>query len=163
MSSRPTVERLDGPILVTVAGVILLVTVFALLLLQIAIPGMASAFAANNPEVADLVVPYSAAAIAFVACFQVALLVAWRMVWLSVNGRARTRGAVWCASVIVICAALATVLTFGVAAHVVRHTPGGPALFPISLTAIIGTVTTLLLVGWRRRLAAEVSRIETAG
>lgn len=163
MSSRPAVERPDGLIQVAVAGVLLLVTVFALLLLQIAIPGWASAFAASNPEVADLVVPYSAAAIAFVACFQVALLVAWRMVWLWVDGRGRARGAVRCADVIVTCAAIATVLTIVVAAHVARHTPGGPALLSIYLTAIIGTVVTLLLVGRRRRLAAEVSRLETAG
>ena len=163
MSSRPAVERLDGLIPVAVFGVLLLVMVSALLLLQIAIPGWASAFAADAPEVADLVVPYSAAAIAFFACFQVALIVAWRMVWLSVNGRGRTRGAVWCASVIVICAAIATVLTIGVAAHVARHTPGGPALLFIYLTAIIGTVVTLFLVRWRRRLASEVSRIETVG
>lgn len=163
MSSRPAVERLDGLIQVAVFGVLLLVTVFALLLLQIAIPGWASAFAADAPEVADLVVPYSAAAIAFFACGQVALVVAWRMLWLSVDGRGRTRGAVRCAGVIVACAAIATVLTIVVLAHVMRFTPGGPSVFYIGLTAIIGTVVTLFLVRWRRRLASVVSRIETAG
>jgi hypothetical protein len=163
MSSRTAVERTDGMILVAVAGVFLLVTVLVLLLLQIAIPGWASAFAAHNPEVADLVVPYSAAAIAFVACFQVALLVAWRMVWLSDDGRGRTRGDVRCAGVIVACAVIATVLTFAVAVHVARFTPGGPAVLWIGLTGIIGTVVTLLLVRWWRRFAAEVSRLATAG
>jgi cytochrome bd-type quinol oxidase subunit 2 len=163
MSSRPVVERTDGVILVAVAGVVLLVTVFALLLLQIAIPGWASAFAVKNPEVADLVDPYSAAAIAFVACFQVALLVAWRMAWLSIDGRGRTRGAVRCADVIVVCAGIATVLTIVVGAHVARHTPGGPSLLYIYLTAIIGTVVSLFLVRWRRRLASEVSRMDPTG
>lgn len=163
MSSRPAAERLDGLIQVAVAGVVLLVTVFALLLLQIAIPGLASAFAADAPEVDDLVVPYSATAIAFIACFQAALLVAWRMVWLWVDGRGRTRGAVRCAGVIAACAAIATLLTVVVAAHVARHTPGGPALLLIYPTAIVGTVVTLLLVAWWRQFAAEVSRFETAG
>lgn len=162
MSTRPADERRDGLVDVPVAGVVVLVMVFALLLLQLAIPGRASAFAAINPEVAHLVVPYSAAAIVFVACLQVALLVAWRMVWLSVHGRGRTRGAVRCSSVIVACAAIATVLTIGVAVHVMLNTPGGPAVLFIYLTAIIGTVVTLLLVRWRRRLAAEVSRFGTA-
>lgn len=163
MSSRPAAESPGGLIQVAVFGVLLLVAVFGLLLLQIAIPGWASAFVVNNPEVVDLVVPYSAAAIAFVACFQVALLVAWRMVWLWVDGRGRTRGAVRCADVIVTCAAIATVLTIVVAVHVILNTPGGPALLFIYLAAIIGTVTTLVLIRWRRRFSAEVSRLETAG
>jgi hypothetical protein len=148
---------------VAVAGVVILITVFALLLLQIVIPGWASAFAAHNPEVADLVVPYSAAAITFVECFQVALLVAWRMVWLLVAGRGRTRGAVRCAGVIVACAGIATVLTIAVVVHVARFTPGGPAVLWIGLTGIIGTAVTLLLVRWWRRFATEVSRLATAG
>ncbi len=64
--------------------------------------------------------------------------------------------------VIVACAVIATVLTIGVAAHVMLSTPGGPALFPIYLTAITGIVTTLLQARWRRRLAAGVSHLETA-
>lgn len=160
MSIRPADERREGLVDVPVAGVVVLVMVFALLLLQLAIPGWASAFAATAPEVTDLVDLYSAAAIAFFACFQVALLVAWRIAWLSVNGRGRTRGAVRCASVIVACSAIATVLTIVVAVHVARFTPGGPAVLWIGLTGIIGTVVTLFLVGWRRQLAAAVSRLE---
>ena len=159
MSSRPAPEHPDWPAQAAIVGLLLVPSV----LLQLAIPGWASAFAANNPEVIGLDVPYSAAAIAFIACFQAALLVAWRMVWLSVDGRGHTRGAVRCADVIVACAAIATLLTVVVAVHVNLNTPGGPALLFICLTAIIGTVVTLFLVRWRRRFAAEASRSETAG
>lgn len=162
MPSRPGAADPDGRLLVAVAGAALLGTELGLLLLQIAIPGWATAFAADAPEVADLVVPYSAAAIAFIACFQVALLVAWRILWLSVDGRGRSRAAVRCASIIVGCAGVATVLTVVVLVHVAWFTPGGPSLLWIGLTAIIGIVTTLFLVRWRRRLASEVSGAQTA-
>jgi cytochrome bd-type quinol oxidase subunit 2 len=142
---------------VTVFGVLGMVVA---LLLQIAIPGWASAFAAKNPEVTHLVVPYSAAAIAFVACFQVAFLSAWRMRWLSEDGRRQSRSARRCADVIVACAAIATALTVVVLVHLIRFAPGGggPSVYPIGLTAIIGAVVTVLLVRWRRRLASSFSR-----
>lgn len=156
MSSRPAGEQPDWPVQATVVGLLLVPSV----VLQLAIPGWASSFASRVPEVTHLVVPYSAAAILFIACGQVALLAAWRFLWLSEAGRRRSRSARRCADVIVACAGIATTLTAGVLVHLLRFAPGGggPSVYPIGLTAVIGAVVTVLLVRWRRRLAPSFSR-----
>lgn len=156
----PETRYPDWPVQAAIVGLLLLPSV----LLQLAIPGWASSFASRVPEVTNLVVPYSAAAILFIACGQAALLAAWRFRWLSEDGRGRSRSARRCADVIVACAAIATALTVVVLVHLIRFAPGGggPSVYPIGLTAIIGAVVTVLLVRWRRRFASEVSRVETA-
>jgi cytochrome bd-type quinol oxidase subunit 2 len=151
----PETRYPDRPVQVALVGLVLLPSV----LLQLAIPGWASSFASRVPEVTRLVVPYSAAAILFIACGQVALLAAWRFLWLTENGRRRSRSARRCADVIVSCAAIATMLTSGVLVHLLRFAPGGggPSVYPIGLTGVIGAVATGLLLRWRRGLTPSVS------
>lgn len=157
MSSRPAPEH---PGLLLQAAILVPLLVPSVLV-QLAIPSSASNFAATEPGVADLVVPYSAAAILFIACGQVALLAAWRLLWLPGDGHRPARRR-W-ASVIVACAAIATALTVVVLVHLFRFAPGGggPSVYPIAVTAIAGAVTTVLLVRWSRRLGSAITRPET--
>lgn len=159
MSSRPAVELPDRVTPTVASMVVVAVTVLPLLLIQLAIPGQASAFAETTPEVADLVVPYSVAAILFIACLQVAALAAWRLLWLYGDGRLRTRTGLRWVDVIVACAAIATGLCIVVLVHMVGYVPsnGGPTGIFIVPTIVGGAVTTALLVRWRRRLAREIA------
>ena len=158
MSSRPAVERPDRVTHAAVSVIVLAVTVLPLLLIQLAIPGRASAFAETTPEVAYLVVPYSVAAILFIACIQVVLLAASRLLWLSGDGRLRTRVGLRWVDVIVACAAIATGLCIVVQVHMVGYVPsnGGTAGLFIMPTIIGGLVSIVLLVRWRRRLVSAL-------
>ncbi|ROS23915.1 DUF2975 domain-containing protein [Cellulomonas sp. PhB150] len=63
----------------TVRGLVVLLVVGGLAL-QLVIPGAAAGVARTFPEVTHLVVPYSLAAIAAIACLQVALVAVWFLV-----------------------------------------------------------------------------------
>ena len=129
------------------------------MLAQVLVPVYASQVGTINPEVAYLVVPYSAAAILFIGCGQVALLVVWRLLSLVDGGAIFTRGAVRCVDVIAACAAVATVLSAGVLIHMLGFVPGGGGPMTLYLAACItvGLAFVLLMVVVRGVLQSAVA------
>ena len=105
--------------------VALVVLLLGSVLAQILVPVYAYEVGKRLPEVAYLVVPYSVAAILFIGCGQVALLVVWRLLSLVDGGVIFTRRAVRWVDVITACAAVATVLSVGVLIHMLGFVPGG--------------------------------------
>jgi hypothetical protein len=105
--------------------VALVVLLLGTVLAQVLVPVAASQFGTTVPEVAYLVVPYSLAAILFIACVQVALLVVWRLLSFVDGGVIFTRRALRWIDVITSCAAVATVLSAGVLIHMLGFVPGG--------------------------------------
>ena len=87
------------------------------MLVQVLVPVYASQVAMIFPEVEYLVVPYSVAAILFIGCGQVALLVVWRLLSLVDGGVIFTRRSLRWVDAITACAAVATVLSAGVLVH----------------------------------------------
>jgi hypothetical protein len=139
--------------------VALLVLLFGTVLAQVLVPVFASEVGAGFPEVAHLVVPYSAAAILFIGCGQVALLAVWRLLSLVDRRVIFTRGAVRWADVIVACAAIATVVSAGVLAHVLGFVPGGggPMVYYLAACAVGGLASVLLMVVMRGLLLSAVA------
>lgn len=108
---------------------LLRVAIVALLLgsalVQILLPVVAFEVGTTVPEVAYLVIPYTVAAILFIACGQVALLVVWRLLSMIADGVIFTRRAMRWVDVITACAAVATVLSASVLIHMLGFVPGG--------------------------------------
>ena len=128
-------------------------------LVQVVVPVYASGVGTRFPEVAYLVVPYSVAAILFIGCSQVALLVVWRLLSLVDGGVIFTRRAVRWVDVITACAAVATVLTAGVLVHVLGFVPGGggPMVYYLAACITAGLALVLLMVVMRGLLLSAVA------
>ncbi len=139
--------------------VALLVLLLGSVLAQILVPVYASQVGARFPEVDYLVVPYSVAAIVFIGCGQVALLVIWRLLSLVDGGVIFTRRAVRWVDVIVACATIATVLSIVVLIHVLGFVPGGggPLVYYLAACIAAGTAFVLLMVVMRGLLLAAVA------
>ena len=139
--------------------VALVVLVLGTVLAQVLLPLFASEEGRFFPEVAHLVVPYSVAGILFIACFQVALLVVWRLLSLVDDGVIFTRRALRWVDVITACAVVATVLSAGVLIHVYFCVGiGGPHVFlglPASLGG--GLAFVLLMVVMRGLLELAIA------
>jgi hypothetical protein len=97
--------------------VALVVLLLGSVLAQVLLPVFASQEGLIFPEVAYLVVPYSMAAILFIGCGQVGLLVVWRLLSLVNGGVIFTRRALRWVDVITACGVVATVLSAGVMIH----------------------------------------------
>src|SRR3972149_12032931 len=105
--------------------VALVVLLLGTVVVQALLPVLASEVGTTFPEVGYLVVPYSVAAILFIGCGQVALLVVWRLLSL-VEGRVIfTPPALRWVDVLSACAAVATGLSAGVTIHMLGFVPGG--------------------------------------
>jgi hypothetical protein len=135
--------------------VLLLGTVFV----QFLVPVQATMVGTRYPEVEYLVVPYSLAAILFIVCVQVALLVVWRLLSLVDGGVIFTRRAVRWVDVIIGCAAVATVLSIGVLVHMLRFVPGGGGPMGLYVSACIvgGLAFVLLMVVMRGLLLSAIA------
>ncbi len=135
--------------------VLLLGSIFA----QGLVPVQATMVGTTYPEVEYLVVPYSLAAILFIACCQVALLVVWRLLSLVDGGVIFTRRAVRWVDVIIGCAAVATVLSIGVLVHMIRFVPGGGGPMGLYVSACIvgGLAFVLLMVVMRGLLLSAIA------
>ena len=122
-------------------------------------PVSASQFGTTVPEVAYLVVPYSVAAILFIACVQVALLVVWRLLSLVDSGVIFTRRALRWVDVITACAAVATVLSAGVLIHMLSFVPGGggPTIYFLAACVAVGLAFVLLMVVMRGLLESAIA------
>jgi len=135
--------------------VLLLGTVFV----QVFVPLYASQVGTIHPEVAYLVVPYSMAAILFIGCGQVALLVVWRLLSLVDGGIIFTRRALRWVDAITACAVVATVLSVGVLVHMLSVVPGGggPMIYYLAACIVGGLAFVLLMVVMRGLLEAAIS------
>ena len=127
--------------------VALVVLLLGSVLAQVLVPVFASEAGRIFPEVAYLVVPYSVAAILFIGCGQVALLVVWRLLSMVNGGAIFTRRAVRWVDVITACGAVATVLSAGVMIHMLGFVPGG------------GGPRVYLLAGWQSSTRQIESRV----
>jgi hypothetical protein len=127
--------------------VALLVLLLGSALVQLLVPVYASGVGTRFPEVGHLVVPYSVAAILFIGCGQVALLVVWRLLSLVDGGAIFTRRAVRWVDVIMACAAVATILSAGVLVHLLGFVPGGggPMIYYLAACIAAGLALGLLL------------------
>ena len=148
-------NMLASRLLRVVLVVLLLGTVFA----QVLVPVFASEVGTTFPEVAYLVVPYSVAAILFIGCGQVALLVVWRLLSLVDRGVIFTRRALRWVDVITACAAVATVLSAGVLIHMLGFVPGGggPTIYYMAACLAGGLAFVLLMVVMRGLLVSAIA------
>ncbi len=128
--------------------VALVVLLLGTVLAQVLVPVFASEEGRIFPEVAYLVVPYSVAAILFIACGQVALLVVWRLLSMVDGGVIFTRRALRWVDVITACAVVATVLSAVVLIHLLGFVPGGggPTVVPRLAACLAGGLAFVLLM-----------------
>jgi hypothetical protein len=135
--------------------VLLLGSVFA----QVLVSAYASEVGRRFPEVAGLVVPYSAAAILFIGCAQVALLVIWGLLSLVDSGAIFTHRALRRVDALVACAAVATVLSAGVMIHMLAFVPegGGPMVYYLAACITGGLASVLLGVVMRGLLQSAIA------
>ena len=148
-------DRLASRLLRVALVVLLLGSVLA----QVLVPVSAAQTGTAIPEVAYLVVPYSLAAILFIACVQVALLVVWRLLSLVDGGVIFTGRALRWVDVIIGCAVVATVLSIGVLVHMLRFVPGGggPTIYFMAACVVGGLAFVLLMVVMRGLLEAAIA------
>ncbi len=139
--------------------VALVVLLLGSVLAQVLVRVYASQVGTTFPEVAYLVVPYSVAAILFIGCGQVALLVVWRLLSLVDGGVIFTPRAVRWVDVITACAAVATVLSVGVLIHMLGFVPGGggPMIYYMAACVAGGLAFTLLMVVMRGLLVSAIA------
>jgi uncharacterized membrane protein YpjA len=147
--------RLASRLLRVALVILLLGTVLG----QVLVPVFASQFGTTVPEVAYLVVPYSVAAILFIACVQVALLVVWRLLSMVDGGVIFTRRALRWVDVIIACAVVATVLCAGVWIHMLGFVPGGGGPMSLYVAACIacGLAFVLLMIVMRGLLESAIA------
>jgi len=139
--------------------VALVVLLLGTVLAQLLVPVYASQTGTTFPEVAYLVVPYSVAAILFIGCVQVALLVVWRLLSLVDGGVIFTRRALRWIDVIIACAVVATALSAGVWIHMLAFVPGGGGPMSVYLVACIvsGLAFVLLMIVMRGLLESAIA------
>jgi hypothetical protein len=139
--------------------VALVILLLGTVLAQVLVPVYASQVGTTFPEVAYLVVPYSVAAILFIGCGQVALLVVWRLLSLVDGGVIFTGRAVRWVDVITACAVVATVLSAGVLIHMLGFVPGGggPMIYYLAACVASGLAFVLLMVVMRGLLVSAIA------
>ena len=127
--------------------VVLVVLLLGTVLAQVLVPVSASEVGTRFPEVAYLVVPYSVAAILFIGCGQVALLVFWRLLSLVSGGVIFTRRALRWVDVITACGAVGTVLSAGPMIHLLFVVGvGGPGVVLGLAACLVGGLAFVLLM-----------------
>jgi len=128
-------------------------------LCQVLIPYQANLVAADFPEATSLVVPYSAAAIAFVVCIQVSLAMVFWLLGKVGNQTIFTNAALRPVSVIIWCIVIATGLSLAVLLYMCfgpeYATGGGAGLFMLACV-VGGTALALLMVVMRGLLRAAI-------
>lgn len=144
---------------IQVLRIALIVLLLGSVLVQLLVPLLASQEATLFPEVAYLAVPYSVAAILFIACGQVALLAVWRLLSLVRLGAIFTRGALRWVDLITACAAIAAALGAGVLFHLVYIVGAYNAVLSLGLAACLvgGLAFVLLMVVMRGLLQSAIT------
>ncbi len=148
-------NTLAGRLLRVALVVLLLGTVFV----QVLVPVQATMVGTSIPEVAYLVAPYSTAAILFIVCVQVALLVVWRLLSLVDGGVIFTHRALRWVDVIITCAVVATVLSAAVLIHMLGFVPGGggPTIYFMLACIAGGLAFVLLMIVMRGLLESAIA------
>lgn len=136
--------------------VALVVLLLGSVLAQVVVPVYASEVGTRFPEVAYLVVPYSVAAIVFIGCGQVALLVVWRLLSLVDGGVIFTRRAVRWVDVITACGLVAAVLSAGVLIHLIAFV-GSPIIYFVAACVAGSFAFVLLMVVMRGLLLSAIA------
>lgn len=150
---------------VNLLRIFLVVLVLGGLGVQLLIPVLAVDVGHQNPEVAHLVVPYCAAAIAAVACVQVALVAVWRLLTLVADDVIFSPRSLRWVDTIIWCAAVATVLSAAVLVDLVLiEQTGGPGPFLALVGCTVAGMALVLLMAVMRGLlqAATADRRELA-
>jgi hypothetical protein len=139
--------------------VVLAVVLLGTLLAQVLVPVEASQVGAAIPEVAYLVVPYSLAAVLFIACGQVALLAVWRLLSLVEGGVILTRRSLRWVDTIIGSGVVATTLAVVVTVHMLGFVPGGggPTIYVMAACVTAGLAFVLLMVVIRGVLEAAIA------
>jgi hypothetical protein len=146
--------RLAGQFLRVTILVLMLGTVLAQVLVRVA----ASHSAVTYPELAYLELPYSVAAILFIACVQVALLTMWPLLSRVDHGIVLTRPTVRWINVIATCGAVAAVLSAGVLVHmIVVVGAGGPVFYYLGACVVGGVAAGLTMVVTRGVLESAIA------
>ena len=146
--------RLASRLLRLTVLVILLGSVLAQVLVRVA----ASQSAVTYPELAYLELPYSVAAILFIACVQVALLAMWPLLSRVDHGAVLARPTVRWINIIATCAAVAVVLSAGVLVHmIVVVGAGGPVLYYLGACVVGGVAVGLTMVVTRGVLESAIA------
>lgn len=139
---------------------VLLVLMFLLILLAQAVlfPTMGAEMAASFPEYAHLLVPYVSVVVCGLACVQIAVLAAWCLVGMTVQGRPVTPRALAGATVMAAASGTATLLAVLLAWHLFEVVQqGNPAtLFGLGSAVITGTAMTVMSLRVRGRLGASM-------
>lgn len=119
------------------------------------LPRLAGEYAAAYPQVAHLAVPYVGAAIAAVACFEVALLAVWRMLSAVVAEGALTIGVTESANVMAVSLGLTGITAAGICAHAGSvASVGGPVML---MGLLAGLALVPAAVGLRNRVLQSSS------
>lgn len=139
--------------------VAILVLLAGTVLAQVLVPVQASMVGTAIPEVAYLVVPYSLAAILFIVCGQVALLIVWRLLVMVGGGVIFTRRALRWVDAITACGAVASALSAVVLVHMLAFVPGGggPTIYVMAACITAGLAFVLLMIVMRGLLEAAIA------
>jgi uncharacterized membrane protein YpjA len=139
--------------------VVLVVLLLGSVLAQVLLPVFASEEGRIFPEVEYLVVPYSVAAILFIACGQVTLLVVWRLLSMVDGGFIFTGRALRWVDVVTACAAVATILSAGVLIHMLIFVPGsgGPTIYFLAACVASALASVLFVVVMRGLLVSAIA------
>lgn len=150
---------MKNSLLVTLRVLIAALLVGALIVQAVTIPWMAHALSSDFPEVANLAIPYTAAAIAGIGCAQVVLVATWRLTLLVGSGSIFDSSALRWVTMMVRAAAVATVLTLAVALHATLVIGLGPVTVPLALCggAVAAGAAWIILVIMRGLLAMAVA------
>lgn len=139
--------------------VALVVLLTGTVLAQLLVPLLASEEGTLYPEVAGVVVPYSAIGILAIACAQVALLAVWRLLSMANAGAVFTRASLRWVDLIAVCGAVAALLCAGVMAHLLGVVGvGGPGVV-LGLVACLalGFAFVLLILVMRGLLESAIA------
>ncbi len=145
---------------------IALVLIFAGALLgQVLVPVVASGYGEQYWEVEPLVVPYSIAGIAALACFEAALVAVWMLLTLVGSGAVFSGRAYKWVDTIAVSGGVAALLCAAVGAHLVFGAQiGGPPAGMLLLGSLVGGAAFVLLIAVMRGLlqSATADRRELA-
>jgi hypothetical protein len=136
----------------------LVVLLLGTVLAQVLLPVFASEEGKVFPELAYLVVPYSAAGILAIGCGQVALLAVWRLLSLVDGGVIFTGSALRWVDVITVCAAIGTVLIASPMIHLIFLVGvGGTLILGLAPCLAGGLAFVLLMVVMRGLLESAIA------
>ena len=141
-----------------VLRVVLVILLLGSVLAQALLPVFAAQEAKIFPELAYLAVPYSAAAILFIGCGQLALLVVWRLLSFVDAGVIFSRRALRWVDVLAGCGAVAAALSATVMVHMLVFVgAGGPIFLWLAACIAGGLAFALLMIVMRGLLESAIA------